>query len=160
MWKRLDTSDAVVPAAETSEPEASPSPRHAHIGESLSIKGELYGEEDLFIEGEIEGNITVKTASVTVGEKGRVRADIMATSIHVAGEVKGDLGGSEQVVVLETGCVEGNIKAGNVTLRNGARFKGSIDMDSADSATTSRASEAPSERTRLEPGGDDPVSVG
>ena len=68
---------------------------------------------------------------MTVGEKGRVRADVEATSIQVAGEVEGDLLGREQVVLLETGRVQGNIKAKSVTLQNGAQFKGSIDMESA-----------------------------
>lgn len=137
MFKRPDPKpDATTRSVEPTNTVTAPSPsRLARIGGSLSIKGDLYGEEDLFIEGEIEGKITVKKGSVTVGEKGRVRADIKATNIQIAGEVKGDLAGSDQVVLLETGRVEGNIKAKSVTLQNGARFKGSIDMESIDGAT-------------------------
>lgn len=135
MWKKPDPIEANAPPEPPKTTTATSPARLARIGGSLSIKGDLYGEEDLFIEGAIEGKITVHKGSVTVGEKGRVKADIEATNIHVAGEVKGDLAGSDQVVLLETGRVEGNIKAKSVTLQNGARFKGSIDMESVEGVT-------------------------
>ena len=119
MWKKNEANDS------SKGPTPAPSvavARVARIGGSLSIQGDLYGEEDLFIEGRIEGKITVKKGSVTVAEKGRVHADIKATNIHVAGEVEGDLTGREQVVLLETGRVHGNIKAKSVTLQNGAQL--------------------------------------
>lgn len=141
MWKKNEVNDSSVRPATPTEtaPAAHPtaSARAARIGGSLSIKGDVNGEEDLFIEGRIEGKITLKKGSVTVGEKGRVLADVEATNIHVAGEVEGDLHGREQVVLLETGRVKGNIKAKSVTLQNGAQFKGSIDMESASSSKSS-----------------------
>jgi len=103
----------------------------ARIGPSLVVKGELYGEEDLVVDGKVDGSITVKTGGVTVGEHGRVDADIRAASILVAGQVKGNLSGAERVVLMETGRVEGNISAKSVILENGCRFKGSIDMDTS-----------------------------
>ena len=139
MWKKTEVNDSSVRPA-TPAPTTPAQPRIARIGGSLSIKGDIYGEEDLFIEGRIEGKITVKKGSVTVGEKGRVRADVEATNIQVAGEVEGDLLGREQVVLLETGRVQGNIKAKGVTLENGAQFKGSIDMESAGKGTDSPSS--------------------
>ena len=131
MWKKNGANGSSKSGATAPTPEAAPSAitRITHIGRSLSLKGDLYGEEDLFIEGQIEGKITVSKGSVTVGAKGRVQADIKATNIQVAGEVEGDLTGREQVVLLETGRVNGNIKAKSVTLQNGAQFKGSIDMN-------------------------------
>ena len=132
MWKKNEVNDSSKggPTAPTPAPPVA-AVRVARIGGSLSIQGDLYGEEDLFIEGRIEGKITVKKGSVTIGETGRVHADIKATNIQVAGEVEGDLTGRDQVVLLETGRVHGNIKAKSVTLQNGAQFKGSIDMESA-----------------------------
>ena len=129
MWKKSDsTADGSLVSEKPKTVHPPSPPRTARIGGSLAIKGDLYGEEDLFIEGTIEGNITVKPGSVTVGEQGRVMADIHATNIQVAGDVRGDLTGSERVVLLETGSVEGNITAKSVTLENGAHFKGNIDM--------------------------------
>jgi cytoskeletal protein CcmA (bactofilin family) len=72
----------------------------------------------------------MKQGNVTVGEKGRVEADIEAGSIQVAGFVKGNLTGADRVVLLESGRVEGNITARSVSLENGCHFKGSIDMQS------------------------------
>ena len=145
MWKKSDSTADGSPALEKPKTVPASPPRAARIGGSLAIKGDLYGEEDLFIEGTIEGNITVKQGSVTVGERGRVVADIHATNIQVAGDVRGDLTGSERVVLLETGSVEGNITAKSVTLENGARFKGSIDMvESVDRSPKNGSSHKPS----------------
>jgi cytoskeletal protein CcmA (bactofilin family) len=112
--------------------------RKARIGAGLVLKGELSGEEDVIIEGRLEGKITLKHNSVIIEESGRVDADITASSICVAGEVHGNLLGTEQVVLLKTGRVEGNISAKSVTLETGAQFKGSIDMETVGNASTHR----------------------
>ncbi len=77
---------------------------------------------------------------MTVGERGRVEADIEAASIQVAGFVKGNLTGADRVVLLESGRVEGNITARSVSLENGCHFKGSIDMQSDSAVRTSAKS--------------------
>lgn len=138
MWKKnepeppIERAQPAVPAPRvataTPQPPA-PTGKPARIGASLFFKGELQGEEDLIIEGRVEGRISIKQASVTVGDKGRVEADIEAASIQVAGLVKGNLTGADRVVLLESGRVEGNITAKSVILENGCRFKGSIDME-------------------------------
>ena len=148
MWRKSDPIGDGSPTLGATDgpkavhPAASPA-QMARISGSLAIKGDLYGEEDLFIEGTIEGKITVKQGSVTIGERGRVLADIHATNIQVAGNVRGDLTGSERVVLLETGSVEGNITAKSVTLENGARFKGSIDMESVNHSPKNGSSRKP-----------------
>ena len=133
MWKKSDpeVSSRPQPTANPTtppRPEAT-SPRKARIGVGLLLKGELYGEEDVIIEGRVEGKITLKGHGVIVEESGRVDADITASTICIAGEVYGDLHGVEQVVLLKTGRVEGDIFAKSVTLETGAQFKGSIDME-------------------------------
>jgi cytoskeletal protein CcmA (bactofilin family) len=92
------------------------------------------------IEGRIEGKISIKQGNVSVGERGRVEADIEAASIQVAGLVKGNLTGADRVVLLESGRVEGNITARSVSLENGCHFKGSIDMQSDSAVRTSAKS--------------------
>jgi len=99
------------------------------LGPTLHFKGELYGEEDVIIEGRLEGKITLKGHGVIVEESGRIDGDIAAATICVAGEVRGNLEGVEQVVLLKTGRVVGDIFAKSVTLETGAQFKGSVDMD-------------------------------
>jgi cytoskeletal protein CcmA (bactofilin family) len=99
------------------------------IGPSITIKGEVTGEEDLLIQGKVEGTISMKNQQVSVGDSGQVTADIEARTITVDGQVTGDIAGSEKVVVSQSGNVKGNIVAPRVTLEDGAIFKGSIDMD-------------------------------
>jgi cytoskeletal protein CcmA (bactofilin family) len=101
----------------------------ATIGTSITIRGDLSGEEDLLVRGRVEGTINLPQNRVTVGEEGRVNASVFARSITVEGEVEGDMHGEEQVVVRRSGRVRGNIASPRVTLEDGCRFKGSIDMD-------------------------------
>lgn len=101
----------------------------ATIGQSIFIKGEISGNEDLLIEGRAEGTINLGENQVTVSESGKVDAHINGRLIHVDGQVTGDLTGGEQVVIHRTGRVQGNITAPRVSLEDGARLKGLIDTD-------------------------------
>lgn len=128
-WNRSSSEEAPSPEP---QPEASRSAptggRVASLGPSISIKGNLTGQEDLVIEGRVEGEISLKDHSVTIGGSGRVKADIYSKGICVEGEVSGNLYGSEEVIIRKSGRVEGNATAPRVTLENGAKFRGSIDM--------------------------------
>jgi len=97
------------------------------LGPTISFKGELKAEEDLLIQGQIEGSIT-HTSSLTIGNEGNVKADIKAEYITVEGKVKGDMRGSKSVIITDSGNVNGNIFSPTVTLVEGATFNGSIDM--------------------------------
>lgn len=101
----------------------------AVIGVGIHIKGDIGGEENLVIEGKVDGTIRLDAHQVDVGQSGKVNADITAKVIKIAGEVRGDLTGMEKVVILRSGNVHGNIVAPRMTLEDGAIFKGSIDMD-------------------------------
>lgn len=137
MWKRTDDPQNPAPYQPEPEPAAprrssNPSPTpggRAVIGPSIRIQGDLMGEEDLVIEGRVEGKVELKQQSVTVGQSGRVKADVFARTITVEGEVKGNLVADEQITVRRTGQVQGNLTAPRVSLEDGAKFKGSIDME-------------------------------
>lgn len=101
------------------------------IGPSITIKGEVTGEEDLLIQGRVEGSVALDNNEVTVGDSGHVNANIQARVARVDGEVSGDISANEKVVISKSGNVRGNIVAPRVTLEDGAIFKGSIDMDPA-----------------------------
>ena len=105
--------------------------QQALIGTKIRIKGELYGEEDILIQGRVEGTIEVKDNNLTIGADGHVSADSRAAQIIVEGEVRGDLTGEEKVVINATSNVHGNIAAPRVSLEEGAKFKGMIDMEPA-----------------------------
>lgn len=104
------------------------------IGPSIKIKGEVSGDEDLLIQGKVEGTISLGNNEVVVGESGEVNADIIAKTVRVDGKVKGDITGKESVVISRIGNVRGNITAPRVQLEDGGIFKGSIDMDPGDEA--------------------------
>ncbi|MBA1147626.1 polymer-forming cytoskeletal protein [Ectothiorhodospiraceae bacterium WFHF3C12] len=101
----------------------------AIIGPSIHIEGDLRGEEDLVIEGEVKGTIHLSEHSLTVGSKGKIEADVYAHTIVVDGNLEGDLYGSERVAIRKNGQVRGNIISPRVSLEDGGRFKGSVEMD-------------------------------
>ncbi len=120
--------DPVEPAPE--RPAAPSRPKDtATIGPSISIRGDLVGEEDLVVQGQVEGTITLKQNLLTIGKDGKVNATVNARVVMVEGQVEGDLQGEEQVVLKKSADVRGNISAPRVTVEDGARFKGSIDME-------------------------------
>lgn len=96
---------------------------------TLRFKGELSADEDLLIQGSIEGVIQ-HTQRVTIGAEGHVKASISAQIIRVEGTVEGDLHAKKSVYVDESGNLRGNIRAPSVCLVEGSRFNGSVDMES------------------------------
>ena len=101
-----------------------------NIGQSVEIRGELHGNEDLTIEGKVDGKITLKGHSLTIGANGRIKGEIFAKSVMVIGEVNGNVAADDRIEVAATGSMLGDIRAPRVVLADGARFKGAIDMDS------------------------------
>ena len=142
-----------------------PSPRSdrppARLGPSVTIRGDLAGEEDLLIEGQLEGEVVVRQHSVTVGRSGRVRADVYGKRVVVEGEVAGSLYGVEEVVIRKAGKVEGSAVSPRVTLESGANFRGQIDMNAdsvaqafhraAPAALANQVARPPSARTPERP---------
>jgi cytoskeletal protein CcmA (bactofilin family) len=107
----------------------------AMIGPSIKIKGEVTGDEDLVVQGRVEGTIDLGDREVSVGESGKVFAEVNAKVIKIDGEVTGNITATEIVMISKLGNVRGNIIAPRVTLEDGARFKGSIDMDPVEAPT-------------------------
>ena len=103
----------------------------AVIGRSIRIDGDLRGEEDLRIEGDVNGTIQLRNNTLTIGSEGKIGATVYAKSVTVDGAVKGDVFGSERVSIRQNAQVSGNITAPRVSLEDGAKFKGSIEMDPA-----------------------------
>ena len=101
----------------------------AGIGASITIVGDVSGDEDLTILGRLEGKIELPKHSVTIGQGGRVKADINAKSVSVAGEMTGNVVASEQIVIRKTATMLGNLAAPRVGLEDGCRFRGSVEME-------------------------------
>lgn len=116
--------------------------RAAVIGPGIYINGDISGDEDLIVEGKVDGKIRLDANQVDIGQTGRVNANITAKVIKIAGEVRGDLTGTEKVIISRSGNVHGNIVAPRMTLEDGAIFKGSIDMDPGEPAKVKPAAAA------------------
>ena len=146
MWKKSEEPQrpAPEPVAPTAGARRDTRGQLATIGPSITLKGDLSGEEDLMIQGRIEGEIRLQKNSVTVGKSGRVRADIYGRSIGVDGEVRGNLYGEHEVVIRASGRVQGNIVSPRVILENGSKFKGSVDMEPARKSAEAPSSGKPS----------------
>ncbi|HKL49621.1 MAG TPA: polymer-forming cytoskeletal protein [Wenzhouxiangellaceae bacterium] len=110
----------------------------ATIGPSISIDGQLKGEEDLVVEGRVKGTIELKNNTLTIGTQGTLDAEVFAHTIFVEGTVNGDLYASERISIRKSARISGNILAPRISLEDGARFRGSIDMD-ADSEAFRKA---------------------
>jgi cytoskeletal protein CcmA (bactofilin family) len=138
MWKREEASKPVNPAPAANITATGVGGERAagrvsdrdvaNIGKSVLIKGELSGSEDLTIEGQVEGQIELKQHVLTIGQHGRIRAQIFAKAVVVLGEVVGNIKASDKVSIRDTGAVEGDILAPRVAIAEGARFRGKIDM--------------------------------
>lgn len=148
MWKKDDepgtpeTPAKKGASAERPRPSDGAEAAPATIGPSITIKGDVSGEEDLLIHGRVNGSVDLKQQSVTVGREGRVNADITGRVVIVEGEVEGDLSADEQVILRSAARVEGDITSPRVVLEDGANFKGLVDMSnpSKDSAAGGSAS--------------------
>ncbi len=98
------------------------------IGPTLVFKGELSADEDLVIQGTIEGTIAHHKKNLTVGKEGRVKADINAAAVVIEGQVDGDIHGDDYVELAKSAVVNGNIFSPRIKMADGAQFNGSINM--------------------------------
>lgn len=146
--KRLqDTAGAAAPAIETLKDNATMETKQeaqragrAHdttrdglsvIGKTLFVKGEVEAAEDMVVEGRLEGSIRHTADRLIIGTSGVVHADIDAKNLIIEGTVEGNIVGSESVVICESAEVRGNVYTARISIADGARFSGSVDMDVA-----------------------------
>jgi cytoskeletal protein CcmA (bactofilin family) len=102
--------------------------RMSVFGPTLRFKGELKAQEDLKVEGRIEGTIQHQQR-VVVGTKGEVVATVTAAAIDVDGKVQGDMHARKSIKVSQSAVVRGNIRAPSVSITEGANFNGSVTME-------------------------------
>ena len=144
-------------AAQRVETASAPAPRGweregkgqmANIGKSITINGDLTGEEDLVIEGKVEGKVTLPNSQLTIGANGTIKAEVQAKSVVVIGRVSGNVRGTERVEIQATGIVEGDVIAPRLVVAEGAVVNGSIQMTSKPGASAHGASQVPGEARR------------
>jgi cytoskeletal protein CcmA (bactofilin family) len=99
-----------------------------HIGKSVVIRGELTGSEDLYLDGEVEGNINLRDHKLVIGPNAKIKATITARDIVVHGRVEGNVSGSERVELKRACTLIGDVATQRVAIEDGAFFKGAIDV--------------------------------
>ncbi len=129
----------------------------AVIGSKIEIKGDISGDENLIIEGKVDGTVEVRSKDLLIGQSGQVNANVTARIVKIDGTVKGDITGIEKVTISKTGKVQGNIVAPRVTLEDGAKFKGSIDMDPTEAAAHEASTMSFKSANTPKPIGDQPT---
>ena len=100
----------------------------AKIGQSIQIEGTLSGNEDVIIDGSVQGTVKLNGHSLIVGPNGKIRAGLSAKSVTVQGEVNGNITANDKIQIASSGSVKGDLRAPRIALDDGASFKGSVDM--------------------------------
>src|SRR5215831_10814901 len=121
----------------------------ARLGASLHVKGEITGNEDLAIDGSVEGLVHLEDRKLTIGASARLTADVIAREVVVYGNVKGNLRARDRIEIKKDGSVVGDLTTARIMIEDGAYFKGSIEIDKAgendsDSSSRSRSSNSSS----------------
>ena len=101
----------------------------ATIGKSVVVRGELSGSEDLYVDGEVQGSISLCGQTLTIGPNGRVRANLEARNVIVHGSVDGNVTASDRVDLRNSASLTGDISTARVAIEDGAYFKGTIDIE-------------------------------
>ena len=110
----------------------------ANIGKSIVIKGDLSGNEDLVIEGKVEGKVDLPNNRLTIGAGGQVQAQVHAKTVVVIGRVAGNVSAGERLEIQATGIVEGDVEAPRLVVAEGAVLNGSVKMSAKGAAAQPR----------------------
>jgi cytoskeletal protein CcmA (bactofilin family) len=134
---KVMSSDAARPLA------TAPAGSTARLGASLHIKGEISGNEDLQVDGTVEGLIQLDDRKLTVGASAKVTADLVAREVVVYGSVKGNLRARDRIEIKKDGSVIGDLTTSRIMIEDGAYFKGAIEIDRKGEVTSSSSHEKP-----------------
>ena len=106
----------------------------------MTVKGEVYSREELYVDGEIQGSIELHHR-LTVGPNGKIRANVKAKEVVVHGTIQGNVQSAEKIIIREKASLVGDIKTAGIVIEDGAYFKGSIDITKAEAHQKSVAPE-------------------
>ncbi len=139
MWKRSQSDAKGIGSVPSSEHTVQPlsvveaaghsgvsTGNETNIVKGLSIKGEIAGEDTLFIDGTVEGTINLPSSHVTVGRNGQVRAPVTAREILVLGSIWGNVTTSQRVDIRAEGSLTGDVVCASIHIDDGGYIKGSI----------------------------------
>jgi cytoskeletal protein CcmA (bactofilin family) len=114
------------PYGTSNAPGFSPSP--SHLGPSLRVKGEIIADEDLRLDGSVEGSVSVGGFRITVGPNAHLKADLVAREALISGEVIGDIRAADRIEIQKTASITGHIATGRIVIEEGAYFRGDVEV--------------------------------
>ena len=120
------------------------------LEKSVVVKGDLSAPEDLTIEGRLEGTITVRGHTLTVGDNAQIKAQIFAKVAIIRGTVHGDVTATEKVEILATGSLDGDVVAPRIAIAEGACFRGKMDIQPGNAEQVPVSQSAPVDPRRPE----------
>jgi cytoskeletal protein CcmA (bactofilin family) len=118
---------AAYPPPERVQPPAAPSRVTAFVGKTTRLRGEIYSEEELYLDGEVEGSLEVRHL-LTIGPNGKVKANVKAKELVVRGSIQGDVEASDRISIMNGASIIGDVKTAGIVIEDGAYFKGGIDI--------------------------------
>ena len=101
----------------------------SNLGASLEIKGKISGEEDLQIDGKVEGSVALNGQRLTVGRSGQLNSEVWAREVVVYGKLTGNVHASDRVEIKKDGSLTGDIMTARISIEDGAYFKGRIEIE-------------------------------
>jgi cytoskeletal protein CcmA (bactofilin family) len=110
------------------------------IGKSVIIRGELSGNEDLYIDGDVEGTVNLPDSRVTIGPNAQIRADVNASEVIIFGKLTGNIQSSGRVDLRQSAQVQGDIVAGRLSIEESALLKGKVELKIGEAAKPSTTS--------------------
>jgi cytoskeletal protein CcmA (bactofilin family) len=125
--KTMSPSEPVFPAAGSDR-------AAARLGPGLHFKGEITGNEDLYLDGNVEGLVHLEDRKLVVGASAKITADVIAREVVVFGNVKGNLRAKDRIEIKKDGSVVGDLTTARIMIEDGAYFKGSIEIEKAGEA--------------------------
>lgn len=112
------------------------------IGKSVIIRGDLSGSEDLYLDGDIEGTITLPENRLTIGPNARAKADIHARDVVVLGRLTGNVVATGRVDLRESALVNGDIVASRLAIEESVTLKGRVELKGGAESASAAASRA------------------
>lgn len=112
------------------------------IGKSVSIRGELSASEDLYLDGEIQGTVSLPGNRLTIGPNSRVQADVNVRDVIVFGRLEGNIRAAGRVELRQSAVMQGDITASRLSIEENASVKGRIEITGAPSASGAPRHEA------------------
>lgn len=158
MWNKQSDAPSAPPSSSSQQPAWQPaqsapvssSPRPSapatrtvsSLGSSIEIKGKVTGEEDLQIDGKVEGSVVLNGQRLTVGRTGQLNSEVWARELVVYGKLTGNIHASDRVEIKKDGSVTGDITTARISVEDGAYFKGRIEIDRSSSRHSSDSANA------------------